>query len=89
MTRAKLYTYQDKYGKYHPTEKERDFANTCYQFMQFLTDPDPSGLNIPIFEAEKVCAAIIQDTQDGMLVRQKFNAFIHMTNTHFGWKRKD
>lgn len=77
---------KDKYGKWHPSDRDAEFANRCYDFMEFLTNPgnaDGEGLNMVIFEAEKLCAGIILNTPEGNNIRRRLKSFIQLTEIYY------
>lgn len=69
---------KDKYGKTHPTNKEAEYANRCYEMMEWLT----STLDLGIYDAERIMAALIDPKVEGHVARTKFSTFITLTNIY-------
>lgn len=69
---------KDKYGKSHPNIREAEFANRCYEMMQWLT----YECNLKEIDASIIVGALIDSKPEGTVARTKFSTFITLTQIH-------
>lgn len=76
--------YLDKYGTTHNTQQQMAFANLCYDMMHWLTFDQ--GLLVQ--DAEKLISEMIDNSPEGQVARDRFQAFISLTEHHHKGNRR-
>lgn len=75
---------KDKYGRTHPNQREAEFANRCYEMMDFLRGAAPNGIGLLQEDAEKIVSQLILNRPDGVVARSRFRTFIQLIEVHYG-----